>query len=466
MFVGRDRELDKLNTLYQSKQFEFAVFYGRRRVGKTTLLQEFMKGKNGIYYMAVEGTKRENLKGLSDVFLSDNGSMQFHGVFPDYETLLNHIDSLADKGERMIIAIDEYPYLAASYLAISSMIQKHIDQCWKNSRLFLVLCGSSMSFMEEQVLGYKSPLYGRRTVQFKIRPFTFWESREMLADFSTEEQALLYGVTGGIPEYLSRIDTKVSSDDNIVQLFFEESGRLFEEPVNLMKQELREPMTYHSIIAAIASGASKLNEIATRTGLESGGCSNQLSSLISLGIVKKEVPITEPEKSRKTLYRLADSMYLFWYRFVRPNMSGIIRGMGRQIYESMVKPQLSDFMGTVFESICQQYLFLPDIYAELPFTISEIGRWWGNNPKERRQEEIDIMAVSDNKALFGECKWKNEKVEREVIDILLSRGELFQYPEKYYYVFSKSGYKDDAVEYSQNKGNVRLISFDEMCEII
>lgn len=466
MFVGRDRELDKLNTLYQSKQFEFAVFYGRRRVGKTTLLQEFMKGKNGIYYMAVEGTKRENLKGLSDVFLSDNGSMQFHGVFPDYETLLNHIDSLADKGERMIIAIDEYPYLAASYPAISSMIQKHIDQCWKNSRLFLVLCGSSMSFMEEQVLGYKSPLYGRRTVQFKIRPFTFWESREMLADFSTEEQALLYGVTGGIPEYLSRIDTKVSSDDNIVQLFFEESGRLFEEPVNLMKQELREPMTYHSIIAAIASGASKLNEIATRTGLESGGCSNQLSSLISLGIVKKEVPITEPEKSRKTLYRLADSMYLFWYRFVRPNMSGIIRGMGRQIYESMVKPQLSDFMGTVFESICQQYLFLPDIYAELPFTISEIGRWWGNNPKERRQEEIDIMAVSDNKALFGECKWKNEKVEREVIDILLSRGELFQYPEKYYYVFSKSGYKDDAVEYSQNKGNVRLISFDEMCEII
>lgn len=464
MFVGRNRELDKLNTLYRSKQFEFAVFYGRRRVGKTTLLQEFMKEKNGIYYMAVEGTKRENLKGLSDVFLSDNGSMQFHGDFPDYETLLNYIDSLADKGERMIIAIDEYPYLAASYPAISSMIQKHIDQCWKNSRLFLVLCGSSMSFMEEQVLGYKSPLYGRRTVQFKIRPFTFWESREMLADFSTEKQAILYGVTGGIPEYLSRIDAKVSSDENIVQLFFEESGRLFEEPVNLMKQELREPMTYHSIIAAIASGASRLNEIATRTGLESGGCSNQLSSLISLGIVKKEVPITEPEKSRKTLYRLADSMYLFWYRFVRPNMSGIIRGMGRQIYESMVKPQLSDFMGTVFENICQQYLFLPDIYAELPFTISEIGRWWGNNPKERRQEEIDIMAVSGNKALFGECKWKNEKVEREVIDTLLSRGELFQYPEKYYYVFSKSGFREDAVEYSQIKENVRLISFEEMCD--
>ena len=130
----------------------------------------------------------------------------------------------------------------------------------------------------------------------------------------------------------------------------------------------------------------------------------------------------------------------------------------------MVKPQLSDFMGTVFENICQQYLFLPDIYAELPFTISEIGRWWGNNPKERRQEEIDIMAVLDNKALFGECKWKNEKVEREVIDTLLSRGELFQYPEKYYYVFSKSGFREDAVEYSQIKENVRLISFEEMCD--
>ena len=265
MFVGRERELKKLNTMYQSNQFEFAVLYGRRRVGKTTLIREFMREKQGVYYISVEGARKENLSGLSKALLAQGGLGQGIAEFQSFEALLEYVDSIALSGERMILAIDEYPYLAASYPAISSLIQSHIDRCWKDSRLFLILCGSSMSFMEEQVLGYKSPLYGRRTAQFKIHPFTFFEARRMLANFEPEQQAVLYGVTGGIPEYLSRINQELDMDENIVQLFFDESGRLFEEPVNLMKQELREPMTYHSIISAIASGASKLNDIATKT---------------------------------------------------------------------------------------------------------------------------------------------------------------------------------------------------------
>ena len=147
-----------------------------------------------------------------------------------------------------MIAIDEFPYLAASYPAISSMIQSHIDHCWKESCLFFILCGSSMSFMEEQVLGYKSPLYGRRTAQFKIHPFTYFEAKEMLSSYTNEEQAVLYGVTGGIPEYLSRIRKEKTVDENIINLFFDESGRLFDEPSNLLKQELRDPATYLSLI--------------------------------------------------------------------------------------------------------------------------------------------------------------------------------------------------------------------------
>lgn len=465
MFIGRKRELNKLDTLYQSGQFEFIVVYGRRRVGKTTLLREFMREKKGVYYMAVEGTRKENLSGLSTAFLTKEQGYPFtdHAEFRDYDTLLQYIDKIARTGERMVIAIDEYPYLASSYPAISSMLQKHIDECWKDSRLFLILCGSSMSFMEEQVLGYKSPLYGRRTAQFKIHPFTFWEAREMLAEFGEQDQALLYGVTGGIPEYLSRIDKTRDVHGNIIHLFFDESGRLFEEPINLMKQELREPMTYHSIIAAIASGASRLNEIATKTGLESGGCSNQLSSLIALQIVKKEVPFTHQENSRSTLYSLEDSMYLFWYRFVRPNISGIMCGVGEQIYEAAVKPEINDFMGSVFETICRQYLFLPEVYGKLPFVVGQIGRWWGNNAKARRQEEIDLMSVSDNKALFGECKWRNEKVGLHVLERLIERGELFHYPEKYYFVFSKSGFQEETLQYGREKSWIRLFSFEEMC---
>ena len=461
MFFGRDREFSKLNQLYNSNQFEFVVFYGRRRVGKTTLINEFVSDKKSAYFMAIEGTKQENLKGVSEAVLSlgESVSVNLAPSFTEYDALLNYIDQLAKSGERLIIAIDEYPYLAASYPAISSMLQSHIDQCWKDSNLFLILCGSSMSFMEEQVLGYKSPLYGRRTAQFKIKPFTFFESKQMYPDYTPEDQAILYGVTGGIPEYLTRINPKLSIDENIVQLFFDESGRLFEETSNLLKQELKDPASYHSIITAIASGASRMNEIATKTGLESSGCSNQIATLIALGIVRKEYPITDQPTSRKTIYRLQDSMFLFWYRFVRPNMSNISRGMGQLVYDNQVKPQLNDFMGSIFEEICQQYLYIPNVFLSLPFTLGNVGRWWGNNKVEKRQEEIDIMSVDNEHAFMCECKWRNELQGKEVLQKLMQRGELFLYPHKYYYVFAKRGFTQEAVEWAENVKNIKLVTY-------
>ena len=461
MFFGRDREFSKLNQLYNSNQFEFVVFYGRRRVGKTTLINEFVSDKKSAYFMAIEGTKQENLKGVSEAVLSlgESVSVNLAPSFTEYDALLNYIDQLAKSGERLIIAIDEYPYLAASYPAISSMLQSHIDQCWKDSNLFLILCGSSMSFMEEQVLGYKSPLYGRRTAQFKIKPFTFFESKQMYPDYTPEDQAILYGVTGGIPEYLTRINPKLSIDENIVQLFFDESGRLFEETSNLLKQELKDPASYHSIITAIASGASRMNEIATKTGLESSGCSNQIATLIALGIVRKEYPITDQPTSRKTIYRLQDSMFLFWYRFVRPNMSNISRGMGQLVYDNQVKPQLNDFMGSIFEEICQQYLYIPNVFLSLPFTLGNVGRWWGNNKVEKRQEEIDIMSVDNEHAFMCECKWRNELQGKEVLQKLMQRGELFSYPHKYYYVFAKRGFTQEAVEWAENVKNIKLVTY-------
>lgn len=185
-----------------------------------------------------------------------------------------------------------------------------------------------------------------------------------------------------------------------------------------------------------------------------------------MGIVCREVPVTEPATSRKTLYRLSDTMFLFWYRFVRPNASSIIRGVGQQVYETLVLPQLSDFMGQVFEEICRQYLFLPQIYKTLPFPVGEVGRWWGNNLKARRQEEIDLMSVSDKKALFCECKWRNENVESSVLDTLMTRGELFHYPQKYYYIFTKTGFDKDVISFAEQNKNIVLVDFKNMCSEI
>lgn len=270
-------------------------------------------------------------------------------AFHSYEELFSYIDTIIQ--ERMIIAIDECQYLAEGSRSISSILQSHIDHHWKESKLFLILCGSSMSFMENQVLGYKSPLYGRRTSQFKIKPFTFFEARENWHKFNKFEQALLYGVTGGIPEYMSRVRDELSADENIIELFFDSSGRMFEEPTNLMKQELRNCAIHNSVISAIATGSSRMNDIAAKVGEDSAACTNQIKTLISLGIVKEEVPGMEQEKSRKTVYSLEDTMFIFWYRFVMPNTSSIARGLGKQVYQAFVVSQLNDFLGLVFERI-------------------------------------------------------------------------------------------------------------------
>ena len=461
MFIGREEELRSLREHYDSDRFEFAVVYGRRRVGKTTLIRRFAGGRKNIYYMAMEGTARENLAGLSGAVLSQPADGP---VFRDYSALLDYVDQISRSGERLIFTIDEYPYLAASYPAISSLIQQHIDLCWKEGRLFLILCGSSMSFMEKQVLGYKSPLYGRRTLQCRLRPFTLFEAVPMLSSWSSEDAALLYGVTGGIPEYLDCLNSSLSVDDNLQESFFHPNGRLFEEPVNLLKQELREPASYHSILSAIAGGASRLNEIAQKCGLETSGCSAALQSLIALGIVRKEVPVTEKETSRRTIYSLEDGMFQFWYRFVRPYQGSVAMGMGAVVYNQAVKPHLSDYMGHVFEEICRQYLFLPEVYTSFPFLYAKVGRWWGTNPGLKQQEEVDLVALGENALLLCECKWRKEKVNVNVAQTLLRRGDLFPYAQKAYCIFSKSGFDERTAEYASEHG-IRLISYENMLEM-
>ncbi len=458
MFVGRENELNKLNSIYQSNRFEFAVLYGRRRVGKTTLINEFCKEKKTIFFVATETTEKENLLQFSKCVMKTLHGQDGGFSFSSFQDLFDYIDKISDK-ERLVLVIDEYPYLASCCKGISSMIQAHIDQNWLHSKLFLILCGSSMSFMENQVLGYKSPLYGRRTAQFKVRPFTFFESRQMLMNFSKEEQAILYGVTGGVPEYLSRVNLNLTLDENIIQLFFDESGRLYEEPGNLLKQELKEPSTYQSILGAIAQGASKLNEIATKVGIETSAASALLNSLISLGLVKKDVPVTEPSNSRKTIYQLNDLMFRFWYRFVGPNTSNIVWGIGKQVYEKSVKPQLNDYMGLVFERICLEYCYLSENIMNAPFLYQKLGKWWGNNPIKRRQEEIDIVGIDDRNVLICECKWHEHPIGIDVVYQMEERGQLFSQPEKYYILFTKAGVTNDVINYVKKKSNMRCVDF-------
>jgi AAA+ ATPase superfamily predicted ATPase len=462
MFVGRETELARLNELYSGDGFEFVVIYGRRRVGKTTLIKEFIKDKNAVYFVAREADSRINLAGFSnDVYAVTANESRGKAVFSDWEKAFDYLYQVS-KDTRLVLAIDEYPYLAGGHRPISSIIQAHIDNHLKESKLFLILCGSSMSFMENQVLAYKSPLYGRRTAQFKIEPFSFFESLPFFEGYAQEEKAMLYGCVGGTPEYLNKLDSAKPVRDTIVELFLSSSGVLYEEPSNLLKQELREPVTYNGIIEAMATGASRLNEIATKCGMESNKCAKYLKVLITLGIVRKEFPVTDGPSSKKSIYRLEDMMFRFWYRFVFPNMSAIETGLGKTLYDCDIDENLPAHLGLVFEEICKQYLLDEAKRGTLPFFVNKLGRWWGTNPHERRQEEIDILAFHKESALFCECKWTNAPVGISVLNALKAKGALFSYKHKRYLLFAKSGFTDQLIQAAVEMSDVSLIRFDEM----
>lgn len=455
-FIGRVKELAGLEKQYESDKFEFSVIYGRRRVGKTWLIQKFIEDRTSIYYMGIEAGTSSNLQSLSREVHRFTGS---EGMAPwqTYEDLFHYLAMIA-KDRRIVFVIDEFPYLAASAPEVSSLIQKFCDHEWKASRLHLILCGSSMSFMEHQVLGAKSPLYGRRTAQYRLMPFTFFETFDYLAPMHKEDAAIIHCATGGIAEYLSHVDKSRSLEENLISLFFESSGRLYEEPSNLLKQELREPRVYNDILDAMAKGSSKSNEIATRVNMQSGALNRYIESLSELGIIRREKPIGN-EAGRKTIYMIQDGCFRFWYRFVMPNQSAIMSGLGGQVYEKVVKPALPEFMGQGFEDIFFDHFDRWNHDGILPDLVTKRGRWWGNNPIEHREEEIDLVGIGTQTTFFGEAKWRNEKTGIEVIQSLEKKSSLIKSSKRYYLLFSKSGFTKSIVDFSKNRNDILLFTF-------
>jgi len=461
MFYCREEELRTMNNRYKKGHFECVVIYGRRRVGKTALINEFCKGKPTVYFSALNASSQENLEALSKaIYTCQNSDSTSAPTYRSYEDALEAITGMAME-KRLVFVIDEYPYLAKAEKSISSRLQHIIDHSWQGSRIYLILCGSSMSFMEYQVLGYESPLYGRRTAQFKIQALTYREITEFHPELKAADQALLYGVTGGIPHYINKLDVESNLDEALLDNLFSTSSYLFEEPENLLKQELREPAIYNSVISAIAAGASHSNEISTKVGLESGVCAKYLKVLLDLGILKKETPITE-KPGKKTIYAIDDNFFRFWYRFVPRNMSVISAGRMRLVYEQAVKRFYPDYMGLVFEKMCQEYLLR---YAkDLPILLSNVGQWWGTDSKTRREVQIDIVGapVDGNEYLIGSCKYRNEKIGIEELELLRRYAAVFrQNGIFHYYIFSKGGFTPTLLE-AEMQGEVTLFTLGDL----
>lgn len=472
MFIGRERELASLKDFYDKDGIGMTVIYGRRRIGKSTLIAEFIKDKKAIFYTATKVGKNRNLELFSrqvmNLFMPGVEDISFNST----EAVFDFIDkNLGD--DKLILVIDELPYWAEKDDALLSILQKYIDTVWNHKNLKIILCGSALSFMEKKVLSEKSPLFGRRDSQIKLEVFDYLDAAKFVPGYSNEDKAICYGITGGVAKYLSMIDPTKSLDENIIRLFFKKDGYLYDETRNLLIQEFSDITIVNNIVEQIASGNNTLNTIAGKVGEKEPTILYSIDKLINVGLVEKKKCITEEKNKKKTQYILKDYMFKFWYEFIPKATSVIEMGQGEIYYQKVVKPVLHSFMGVVFEEMCRYYTLKNGIMGEYGCFITSVGTWWGvENITDKdgnirtQSADIDVVALSevDKKALVGECKFKNEKIDKTIYETLIRRGKLL--PAKYkvskYLLFSLSGYTDWFESLSDE--DVLLLTLDSLYE--
>ncbi len=409
MFVNRVSELELLEKRYASGQAEFFVLYGRRRVGKTELLAHFCESKRSIFFVSDLGSEISLRTALSAaVNTTLFGLNQMNAVYSSWEDLL-HALTQAAQTERLVVVLDEFPYLVTAHPPLATILQRVWDQTLKNSQIMLILCGSYIGMMEETVLGYQAPLYGRRTGQYLLEPLQFRDARLFYPSFDLEDQVHAYAVYGGTPAYLHTLQPQRSLKENILDGILSRGSFLYDEVRFVLQQELREPRNYFAILQAIAAGKTRLNEIKQATGIE--GATAYLDTLQQLHLVERVVPVTEtqPQKSRRGIYRLKDHYLRFWFRYVHPNRSQLERGGAQIILENQVIPEIDHFSSLTFEEVCLQFFWQAGLSGKLAFVPTNIGNWWNAN------EEIDLIVMGERDAILVECKWTSKPVG---IDIL------------------------------------------------
>ncbi len=328
---------------------ELVVLYGRRRVGKTELLRTFCQDKPHIFFVADLGIEEGQLAEFArQISERTTGDADLLAPFASWDAAFNYLSN--QSRERLIVVLDEFTYLIDINDALPSTFQKLWDTQLSQTQLMLVLCGSYVGMMEQQVLAYRSPLYGRRTGQWRIQPLAFWDTRKMLPNFAAQDLVRAYAILGGAPAYLRQFNDRESLLSNIEHKILATGEFLYDEPRFLLLQELREPSRYFAILEAIAGGRTRMNEIAQATKIASTSVSFYLKTLQEMHLIARVVPATEKNqnKSRWGIYQLTDHYFRFWFRFVYPNHSLLERGETSQVAQK-IQEQLDQFTGPAFE---------------------------------------------------------------------------------------------------------------------
>ena len=433
--IGRENELRALAERYDSGRFEMIPVYGRRRVGKTTLLKEFLKGRNGTYFSATRGSLDINIARLASKVLGTEAPVRM-----SLDELFREIRGRS-ASERYVLVIDEYPNLVRRNAHFADALQEFIDEIEGDSKLFLILCGSSVSIMRHQVLSSESPIYGRRTGQLEVSPMDIWDAMRLLKGFTDEDAMRIYGIVGGIPLYLRMFLPEETLEDNIRRLFFEETSFFRNEHEFVLLEEFETPYTYYTVLEAVSSGHNRLSDIATYCSLDESTVHKHLSSLTATGFVERVAPVDRPN-GKAALYRVSDPFLRFQFGRILPVADYYDPDDPSATLDAIMR-WVSIDMGPVFEEVCGQHL--------RRVHHGKLGKWWGPDPSNCRQEEIDLILtrVEDGRTIgwFAECKYRKEPAGMDVLETLRRRSCLVKgYDERRLVIYSRGGFSKSLAE--------------------
>lgn len=455
-FRGRIAELDILQKKFDTDGFQMIVIYGRRRIGKTELMNEFMRRQKckTVSFTAVEQSEKDLLSIMTETVLASLSPELMDMVsFPDFEKLFEFIGKKA-KEERIVFFIDEYPYLAKQCPYIHSVLQKTIDKVWKKTKLYFVLCGSLVAFMKDEVLAESAPLHGRTTLEFRLHPFDYRDTALFVPKYTSEEKAIVYGLTNGVAKYIEQFDPSKSLKQNIIEEYFSFGGYFTEEQVKtIVTNEKQNPALYNSIVSAIATGHTKNNEIASCVGMD--------DITYPLKVLQK-AEIIERRIAGGPYYVINDSMLVFWFKYVNRAISLINAGKGEKYFKDCVEKQIHGFMGGVFEKMCKEYLFKKAGEAFYPIVteIENYQRTILDENGKQKQIEIDILGKNGKKiCIIGECKFQNEEVDKDDFDQFMEKVRSIDAKKPFVCFFSLSGYTKYVID---NSEGVQLLTIEDL----
>ena len=460
-FIGRHKELADLEQQYNNKH-SLVVLYGRRRIGKTTLIKEFIKNKPTLYYLATEESERQSMKRFAAT-LAEFTKQDFisKANFDDWIELFRLFANTPCEDTKILV-IDEFQYLVNTNHAFTSVFQKAWDEFLSKQNIMVIICGSYINMMTRQVLAINSPLYGRRTLQIRLSPLSFLDIRNHYKEKTFAQAVELYSVVGGVPKYLELFDNNASLADNIANIILNKNGFLYEEPAFLLNKEVKEPVNYYSIMKVIAQNNHQVSKISAALATESNKLSPYLETLQSLYLLEKKVPVTEknPEKSRKGLYFIKDLFIRFWFKFIFPYKGELELDNTEFVLNKLNANFIDSHVAFVYEEVCQSIFAHLCKSKQIDFVPTRIGAYWTRN------SEIDLVAVDEsNRRIFAaECKYysENKPVDINVYAKLTKKCNTSDF-DGYtiiYGIFSKSGFTQHLKDTAKENHHLILINED------